>query len=448
MVRAGQARGHPWLENAVARNDTLLVFVVARTIERVRHGTHKLPRRIACQYRIGIQGDHVLHARQDRGITDDESEAITGPSAQKPIQIRKLAALSLVSHPDPVLRIPSSRAMKQEEGIAVRTPVLLVKVLNSLLGQPQQRPVLRQRFLDGVANISEQSKVEVVIPIRQKADLQCLDQILDISVARDHRWDHHQGPQFLRDPFGEVHSRQRPRRQQQRRHPVNQGDRQMTGAQKREQSDQPEWPALQSAGRRLRREAPGENSRYQQDGAAIQQQREPAADLAQHLSGREAHPRDSLEQCQSLVEQVEPDVRRPVVAAFLSRSLMRQLDRFMRHLALRVGAVLRRPLHGVAAVITGGKVHLVVDVGRVLTQGLLDGAHRFDELAPVHRAQGTEAADAVAHRDLVGRLLLVLRAHQLLDGQASLGQSLFNPGERHGQSGALALQTARELRHK
>jgi hypothetical protein len=42
------------------------------------------------------------------------------------------------------------------------------------------------------------------------------------------------------------------------------------------------------------------------------------------------------------------------------------------------------------------------------------------------RPQIPQTADAVAHRDLAGRLLLILVAHQKLDGQAGLGQALFN----------------------
>ena len=93
-----------------------------------------------------------------------------------------------------------------------------------------------------------------------------------------------------------------------------------------------------------------------------------------------------------------------------------------RHLAFGDAAALRNLLHHVAVAVTGGKIHLAIDVPRVLAQGLLDNAHRLDELAPVHRAQETEAADAVAHRNLIGGLLLVLRPHQLLDRQAGLGR--------------------------
>ena len=62
-VRAGQAHGHTGLQDAVPLTDTLLVLVEPRPVQGVRHGSHQLPGRVAGQLRIGVQGDHVLHAR-------------------------------------------------------------------------------------------------------------------------------------------------------------------------------------------------------------------------------------------------------------------------------------------------------------------------------------------------------------------------------------------------
>ena len=73
---------------------------------------------------------------------------------------------------------------------------------------------------------------------------------------------------------------------------------------------------------------------------------------------------------------------------------------------------------------------------------------RLDELAPVHGGQEPQAADAVAHRHLIGRLLPVFRAHQLFDGRSGLAQPLLNPGERQCQGRTLALETACELGNK
>jgi hypothetical protein len=98
--------------------------------------------------------------------------------------------------------------------------------------------------------------------------------------------------------------------------------------------------------------------------------------------------------------------------------------------------------------IPGGEIHRGINVGRILAQGLLHNAHRLDELAPVHGGQEPQAADAVAHRHLVGRLLPVFRAHQLFDGRSGLAQPLLNPGERKCQGRTLALETACELGNK
>ena len=123
-----------------------------------------------------------------------------------------------------------------------------------------------------------------------------------------------------------------------------------------------------------------------------------------------------------------------------------QPDRHARHLAFGQWAALRHPLRRMAVAITGSEIHPAIGASRILAQRLLDDAHGLDELAPVRRAQKPQAADAVADRDLIGGLLLVLRLDQLLDRQARFGQSLLDPGQRQSQGGALALQTARELR--
>src|SRR4030042_7097881 len=100
------------------------------------------------------------------------------------------------------------------------------------------------------------------------------------------------------------------------------------------------------------------------------------------------------------------------------------MDRFARHLAFGEPAALRDLLHGVTVAITGGKIHLAVASARILTQHLLDNAHPLDELAPVHRSQKSEAADAVADGDLFGGLLLTLRPYQPLARPGGPGTSL------------------------
>ncbi|MNF91607.1 hypothetical protein D3C84_742130 [compost metagenome] len=91
------------------------------------------------------------------------------------------------------------------------------------------------------------------------------------------------------------------------------------------------------------------------------------------------------------------------------------------------------------------EVHGGIDRRRVLPQHLLDEAQALDELAPVGRRQQAQAADAVADGHLVGRLLLGIHLHHVLDGVPRLGQVLLDPGQRQGQRRALPLQPAHQL---
>jgi len=92
---------------------------------------------------------------------------------------------------------------------------------------------------------------------------------------------------------------------------------------------------------------------------------------------------------------------------------VRESYRFGGNLDFGQLAALRYLLNYVTVTVTCREVHFAVHTSGVFTQGLFDYAHRLDELPPVYRAEETEAADAVAHRDLISRLLLGLRLHQL-----------------------------------
>ena len=125
-----------------------------------------------------------------------------------------------------------------------------------------------------------------------------------------------------------------------------------------------------------------------------------------------------------------------------------QIDCRRGHLGLGQRAGARQPLDRVAVGVAGREVHVDVDVDGVALQRLLDHRQRLDELAPIHGPQGAQAADAVAHRDLVGGLVLRLDLHQLLDRQAGFGQPLLDPGQRQRQRRTAALQPARQLGHE
>ena len=79
-------------------------------------------------------------------------------------------------------------------------------------------------------------------------------------------------------------------------------------------------------------------------------------------------------------------------------------------------------------------------------QHLVDLTHGFDEAAPVDGREETQAADRVADRDLVGRLVLVARLHQLVRSQAIGSTSRCSIQlSASAEDGALPLQETHEF---
>lgn len=66
-----QADADARLKNAVTFADTLPLCVVARAIERMCHGAHKLPCDVTRKLRIRIQGNDVLYVREAGYITNN-----------------------------------------------------------------------------------------------------------------------------------------------------------------------------------------------------------------------------------------------------------------------------------------------------------------------------------------------------------------------------------------
>jgi hypothetical protein len=127
------------------------------------------------------------------------------------------------------------------------------------------------------------------------------------------------------------------------------------------------------------------------------------------------------------------------------RSVARQLHRGARHLGLVGVDVAGDALDSVAVAVAGGEIHARIDVGRIVAKRLLDLRQRLDELAPVHRGEQPQAADAVAHRDLRRGLRLRLELHQLLDRLVAFAEMLLDPGQRQRKRSAAAMQPARQF---
>ena len=124
-----------------------------RKVEGVNHGADKLPGDVAWQLRIRVKGDHVFHLCQACSFAGNKGEAIAWATEQKRIQVTKLAALTLVTHPNFFHRVPAARTMKQKEGAAILSAVFFIQLGNFFMGQAQQQRILRQRLLVRIPKI-------------------------------------------------------------------------------------------------------------------------------------------------------------------------------------------------------------------------------------------------------------------------------------------------------
>ena len=248
----------PWPDVTTSLSAFLRVLAEARRVERVRHGAHELPCRIARQLRVRVQSNHVPDFRKDRRRADDAGKAVPIAVAQQRVQVRELAALALLSHPQACSRIPTTGAVQQVEhagprrvagfalivrcarrcGQVLARSVLEVQLVDPRLCQPQQRFVGGQRFLTRVRIIGQQGEMQVRIAVGEKPDFEGLDQFLDVARAGDHGGNHDQRPRLRRNAPGIIHSRQRVRVHQPGSEPVHDADRQLAGGEQRQHDDQ------------------------------------------------------------------------------------------------------------------------------------------------------------------------------------------------------------------
>jgi hypothetical protein len=176
-------------------------------------------RRIARQFGVGVQRDHVLHRRQRLDVADNQHEAVVRIAtkwqcrisllaAQQRVEIGQLAALALVPHPALLGHVPAAWPMEQEEAIGIVAGVVLVERLDASLRQPQQRVVAGQGLAVRIGEVGEQGEMQMFVAVAEEAHFQRLDQILDILRAGEQAGDRHQRACTGRDAVRVIHPRQ------------------------------------------------------------------------------------------------------------------------------------------------------------------------------------------------------------------------------------------------
>ncbi len=288
----------------------------------------------------------------------------------------------------------------------------------------------------------------MIVAVAEEADLQRLDQILHVLRAGEQAGDRHQRACTGRDAARVVHPRQQLRRHRQGGRPVEQAHAKLTGQDDRGDGDRNQRPTRQGVVGGGQHQRPGEGECKQGQQTEVDRQRRPI-EAAPHALGQVwVNAEMTFELRPATVDQIKAHVLRFGRCAFDRRAGLAQRDGRRGHLEFGEPMMARERLHHMAVTVARGEIHRCIDAGGILPQPLFDHAAVFDEFAPVDGGQRAQAADAVADADLVGRLLLRLGLHQVLDALARLGQALLDPAQRQRQRRALPLQPARHFGHE
>src|SRR6266566_3806250 len=113
----------------------------------------------------------------------------------------------------------------------------------------------------------------------------------------------------------------------------------------------------------------------------------PSSDFSQSSGNGNLNGGRLLQLRESLVDQVEADVRCSIIAPFAVCARLGQLDRLRSDLRFCQATLLGDALDRVTITVAGRKLHRAINVLRIPAQYSLDDADAFDEITPVDRAQ-------------------------------------------------------------
>ena len=222
--------------------------------------------------------------------------------------------------------------MEEEEGVVAVVLVLAVERLDPLARETEQLLVLRHHLRRRVAEVRQQSEVEVAVVVRQEAHLQRPQQILDVLwFGEQRRHDDERAP-VGRYPLREVKPRQDFGLYEKGRQPVHDRDAERAGAKEDERAEWQQPPASGAEGDRLRQHRERHGRGDQPDRAQVEEEGHATRRSPQSLEGREADLGGALEQRDAPVDQVVADVSRPVLGAGLRLCGCGQVRRSLRHL--------------------------------------------------------------------------------------------------------------------
>ena len=445
---ARQTHAHARLQNAVAFGDDPARRVELRTVQRMGHGGHEPAGGVAGELGVGVERDDILHRRQNGRVSLDGGKACGVAAAEEFVKRHELSPLALIAHPPALAGVPAPRAVEQVEHGLVPGRILGVQPRDAGPCLLQQPVVSRENFRRRIPVVRQQGKVQMRIAVREGVNLQGLEEPDDAFRTREQRGNDHHRAAVRIEAGGVVQARELAGFHEQGGQPVRQRHRQLTGAEEENQGEKNQFPALHVQ----RLGQPHKTARREQRGARnatrIIRQRKAMDAAFNRRSPGPAHLHRPRQRRPAFPDQKKSHMRGPTVAGRRPGPVGGQPDRVPRDLAFRPVAVPGEKFDRVAIAVARRKIHLAIDAGRVGAQGLLDQAQRLHERLPVHGAQQAQAGNAVAHGDLVGRLILAFQLDPLFDRQPLFGEPLLQPAAREMQRRALPRQTLAEFRHE
>ncbi len=443
--RAGRGDADPGLEDPVAFGHPAAGRVEAGPVERMGDDPDQLPGGVPGEPGVGVEGDAVAHAGEDRELADLHREARVGRAAQEPVQLLELAALPLPPHPHALSRVPLARPVEQEEPIPSPVPQAGVQPVDALASRREDGGILGHLRLGRVGEVSQDGEVDAGVEVPEGEHLDVLQEILHAGHAREQGRDDHQGPRVLRDPPLEVESREATRRCDAGGQALDEGDGELARGEEQEERHRDQRPARSTCDAGVGDPGGDQPPGHEGDGRQVEERGPGEGDAAKAFQEARAPGDVHLQVPPALPDEVVADVSGAGAGALDLGRFSRALHRAERDAHLGLPGGLGQLLHGLSIAVPAQELHPAVHAGRVALQDPLDEAHRLHELGPVDLGAESQAGDGVRHRHLGRRLALVLAADRLLGGVTSLRHVRVEVAPEGGEARAVLPDPVEQL---
>src|SRR5579872_5473432 len=125
---------------------------------------------VSGQLSIRIESNHIANLRQDRQIANLHRKTV-GVVAEKPVQVKQLAAFSLPSHPSVLRGVVHAMTVKVEERAFVVVSIFFIQVPDERTAQLYQM-IAFVKSLGGVGRICQQREMQIGVTVSQISNFQ------------------------------------------------------------------------------------------------------------------------------------------------------------------------------------------------------------------------------------------------------------------------------------